>query len=404
MSDGHGLISAGLAPHQQQERGGGRGAEEQHQQDHRHRARGLRHEVAGKLGGGRGDGHLHEAGDAGCGAGDVRADADRTGDRRGQQQAVAEADDDLRQEHRRHLPARQHDVGDDAGEGAHDGQYRAPPDQRIDAEASDEPRNCEIAEHEADRRQEEPEPEFGRAVSQHRHHHVRPAADEAEEGGRAQARTERVADEFRAPRQRGEVGAKRTAFGPGGGEFARFRQRQRRPGEDREAERSGEDEDRFPAEQRVENAPDERREHRHQHHHRSDEPDHRGGAVALVEIADDGAPDGLSGRGAERLRHPRRDQAGDAGDEDRGAAGEARERESDQHHRPAAEAVGERAENQLRDRQAQQIERYGELDAGRIGGELGHHAGDRRHQDVERERAHAAHGDEQCEQADGRAP
>ena len=114
-------------------------------------------------------------------------------------------------------------------------------------------------------------------------------------------------------------------------------------------------------------------------------PDHRGGALALVEIADDGAADGLAGRGTERLRHARDDQPADGGGEDRRSAGECRDRKARDHHRPAAEAVGERAEHELRDRKPHQIERDRELDARRIGRELRRPARNRRHQDVERQ-------------------
>ena len=81
-----------------------------------------------------------------------------------------------------------------------------------------------------------------------------------------------------------------------------------------------------------------------------------------------------------------------------------REREPREHDRPAAEAVRQRAEHELRHGQAQQIERDRELDGGGVGGELGHQAGDRRHQDVERERADAGHGDQQRQQPPRRAP
>ena len=176
---------------------------------------------------------------------------------------------------------------------------------------------------------------------------------------------------------------------------AGLRQLQHRPGEYREAHDRGEGEDCFPAKQRVEHASDERRDHRHQHHDRGDQPDHRGCVLAVVEIADDRPTDGLSGRGAERLRNSRDDETCNARGEHGGRAGDGRQRESREHHRAAAETVGQRPEHELRRGQSHEIERDRKLHAGRIGRELGRQSGDRRHQDVERQRAHPRHRDQQ---------
>ena len=124
---------------------------------------------------------------------------------------------------------------------------------------------------------------------------------------------------------------------------------------------------------------------------------------AIIKIADDRAADGLSGRGAERLRDARDHEACDVCREDGGGAGEARERQARQHDRPSAEAVGQRSEHELRRRQAHEIERDRELYAGGIGGELRRQPRERRHQDIQRERAHARHRDQQGEQPPRRA-
>ncbi len=115
---------------------------------------------------------------------------------------------------------------------------------------------------------------------------------------------------------------------------------------------------------------------------------------AVIEIADDRPTDRLSARCAERLRDARRDEACDIGGEDRSRAGKGRERESCEHDRPAAETVGQRSEHELRRGEPHEVERHRKLHAGGIGGEFCHQAGDRRHEDVERERAHARHRDQ----------
>ena len=363
----------------------------------------MRDDVSAELGGAGADAHLDETGQARRRAGHLRPDAHGSGDRGRQEEAVAEADEDLRNEDGDHLPSRERDVDQHVEQTSHDGERDPPPDQGVDAEARREPGHGEIAGHETERGNEEPHAVFGRCAPQHGHHHVRRAAEKAEERRRAEPRAQRVAEETRACGERGHVGAKTTPSPRRGRKLVRFRQGQRRPGEYRQTENGREDEDRLPAEQGIEDASDQRRRHRHEHDDRGDQPDHRGRVLAVVEIADDRAPDGLSGRGAERLRYARDDEACDARDEDGRGAGDGRQRQPCEHDPPAAEAVGQRSEYELRHGKPQKIERDGELDARRVGGELGHQAGDRRHQDIERQRAHAGHGDQQRQQAPRRA-
>jgi hypothetical protein len=116
--------------------------------------------------------------------------------------------------------------------------------------------------------------------------------------------------------------------------------------------------------------------------------------LAVVEVADDRAADGLPGRSAERLRDTRDDETRDARRENGGRAGDRRQRKARQHHRPAAETVGERPEHELRRRQAHEIERDRKLHAGGFRREPGRQSGHRGHQDVERQRADARHRDQ----------
>src|SRR5262249_23998676 len=105
----------------------------------------------------------------------------------------------------------------------------------------------EIAGHESDRGNEEPQAVFGRGASQKGHHHMGRAAEKAEEWRRSEPRAQRVAEEARACRERCEVGAEMTLPVWQRGQAARLRQGQRRPGEDRETHAGGENEDRLPA-------------------------------------------------------------------------------------------------------------------------------------------------------------
>jgi hypothetical protein len=75
----------------------------------------------------------------------------------------------------------------------------------------------------------------------------------------------------------------------------------------------------------------------------------------------------MPGRGTERLHHARDDEAGNACRKDCGKARQRGEREAGEHHRAAAEAVGQRAEQELRGCQPEQIERHRQLRLAGIG-------------------------------------
>ena len=103
----------------------------------------------------------------------------------------------------------------------------------------------------------------------------------------------------RAPRRGNAAVPVRRDRGPAGSCAG-----QHRPQEHAAGDQRAEHEDRSPAEQGVEDAADQRRLPSAAHHHRGHQPDHGGGVLAVVEIADDGAADGLAAAGAERLHQP----------------------------------------------------------------------------------------------------
>src|SRR5262249_47794942 len=109
-----------------------------------------------------------------------------------------------------HLPAWERDIDQHVEQTADDGECDPPPNQSIDTEARGQPRHREIAGHEPDRGNEEPQAVFGRCASQKGHHHVGRAAEKAEEWRRSEPRAQRVAEEARARRERCEVGAEMT--------------------------------------------------------------------------------------------------------------------------------------------------------------------------------------------------
>src|SRR5262245_43534135 len=109
-----------------------------------------------------------------------------------------------------HLPPRQREIDQHVEQAADDSERDSPPDQSIDAEARAQPRHRKIAGHESDRGKEEPQAVFGRAVSQKGHHHVGGGAEKTEEWCRSEPGAQRVAEEARACRERGEVGAEVT--------------------------------------------------------------------------------------------------------------------------------------------------------------------------------------------------
>ena len=183
---------------------------------------------------------------------------------------------------------------------------------------------------------------------------MRRAADEGEEHRRVERRDQHIAEE-------GAVGEQAAGHRQGNARtLRRSRPRaSRAAANDAQAsigrgEQPDEGEDRVPAERGVERAADQRRDHRRDHHRHGDPADHRGGAVAIVEVADDRAADHDAGGRAERLACARDDEARDRGGGERREARHDGEREAGEHHRAAAEAVGQRPEHELRDRHAEQ--------------------------------------------------
>ena len=145
---------------------------------------------------------------------------------------------------------------------------------------------------------------------------MRAAAEEREEHRRAERAGADVAGKFRAAAERRQIAEEARPRARRRVERGGFRQRDGGPDHHHGAGDGGEQEHRLPAEPGVEQAADQRAEGRHHHHHGGDQPDHRGGAVPVEQVADDGAADHDAGRGAERLQHPRHDQAADGADHD----------------------------------------------------------------------------------------
>ena len=157
----------------------------------------------------------------------------------------------------------------------------------------------------------------------------------------------------------------------------------------------------MPAERGIEAAADQRRDHRGDHHRHGHPADHRGGAVAVVEIADHGAADHDAGGRAEGLRRAGNDQSGDRRGGERRETCHHGQHQPRHHHRAAAEAVRQRPEHELRDRHAEQIERERELHRAGLGAEADDQAGHRGREDVERKRADRRDRDQQREQPVG---
>ena len=186
-------------------------------------------------------------------------------------------------------------------------------------------RRGEIAGHEADRGNGEPDAVFGRASSHHGHDHVRAAAEKGEErrraecGARARSRQSphwwrgrQVAQE---PGRRGRRIAHRTSL------------RSVRAAHASTAMLAAATNNRmpFPPECSVDQAADQRPGHRHDHHDGGDQSQHRGGTVAIDQVADDGAPDHQPGGSAQRLDQSCDDKGADAVGEDRPDARRGRE-------------------------------------------------------------------------------
>ena len=103
--------------------------------------------------------------------------------------------------------------------------------------------------------------------------------------------------------------------------------------------------------------------------------------------------DGRAGA-AERLEEARRDQLRQGFGEQRADAGHDHQAEAREQHRPAAELVGQRPHDQLRQRDADHVERHGHLRDGNVAAEIGRQHRQRRHQHIERDRRDARHHDE----------
>ena len=132
-------------------------------------------------------------------------------------------------------------------------------------------------------------------------------------------------------------------------------------------------------------APDERSDHGGDGHGAADVGQHPRRLHRPIHVADDGPAQHRPGAGAECLEETGGDQGLDAGG---GHAGQRRgqvQQQAEQHRRPAAVAVGQRAVKKLGHREADQEHRQCQLHAGDIGGEFGGHAGQRRQVQVGRQ-------------------
>ena len=160
----------------------------------------------------------------------------------------------------------------------------------------------EIPRHVGERDDDEPDAVFGRGALHDGDDDMRRAADEGEEHRRIERRDQRVAEEGAVARA-GCPSAARKCAKPSPVATLRV------SGSWNDAQAStaaansaNEGEDRLPAERGVEHAADQRCDHRRDHHRHGDPADHRGGAVAVVEVADDRAADHDADGRAERLQ------------------------------------------------------------------------------------------------------
>ncbi len=147
----------------------------------------------------------------------------------------------------------------------------------------------------------------------------------------------------------------------GRSDASRFRQRQH-DGDNGEGRDGGEHvENRAPAEPGVQQPAGQRAEHLRDHHNGDDQTDHAADAIAIVDIADNGAADhhagcatnGLDETTRNQLRQSLRKDAADVGDDDEAQA-------ADQ-HRPPPKAIRQRSHHQLGQSHADHVERHGHL-------------------------------------------
>jgi len=171
---------------------------------------------------------------------------------------------------------------------------------------------------------------------------------------------------------------------------------QQQPGEGQHhgADREDGDEGRAPAEPDIQVAAQVGRDHRRHHHNHGDVADHAGGFLAAVGVAHDGAPQYQPGAAADRLHDAADNQQQDGIGQRRHQAAGQEHHHAAQQHRAAAEAVGQRAHEQLRHGDPGEIERQGQLDGAVVGGEDVDHAGHGGNEDVERHRAQRGQRDE----------
>jgi hypothetical protein len=156
---------------------------------------------------------------------------------------------------------------------------------------------------------------------------------------------------------------------------------------------------RAPAVGRLQYAAEERADHRRHHHAADDDADHRRRAVAIVEIADHRASDGKTRRRADGLHDARRDHLRQRVGENAGGVRDHHQQQSAEDHRPPAELVGQRADNQLRARKSDEIERDRQLRDGDVLAKPRGKRRQRRHDRLHRHRPEAAHGDQQDEES-----
>ena len=126
--------------------------------------------------------------------------------------------------------------------------------------------------------------------------------------------------------------------------------------------------------------------------------EHARGALAIVQVADNGAPEDRAGASSDRLNEAQRDQRLDGGGEGASEAGREEQPEPAEQQRQPPVAVRERPVHELRHREAGDEDAERELDHAHVGAEDPRHVGQRGEVEVGRERSHRHHTGEKQHQ------
>ena len=158
---------------------------------------------------------------------------------------------------------------------------------------------------------------------------------------------------------------------------------------------------RAPAERGLQHAADHRRADRRERHDGAHQRELAPRARAGIKVAHDRAREHDRARRAERLEGARRQQRLDRGRERAGERGRAVDRERRAQHRNAAEAIRQRAVDDLSDRVGDHVERERELHRRGRGAEQPPDLGKRRQVHVDRDRPERGQQREQGGQREG---